>query len=205
MKNIKSKIDWENRFIEEKIIWKYSGQGPHASYILSDKHSDFYINSDCLTINPAFTREACSSLYEILKEHLQIKPDWILTYPPFGSHIGFCLAELLGCKFSYIKSLQEPEIYFDLKENETVLLCADDFTSGTCIKKIKEAALRKKVKIIDLIAVIANLSNSSTFQNMQIISLMNKEINIWDADDCPLCKNGSLALKARDNWLDLIQ
>ena len=57
------KEDWESLFIQQKVIWKYSGHGPHAEYSLSGKHSDFYFNSNYIVSNPDLLREVCLSLF----------------------------------------------------------------------------------------------------------------------------------------------
>lgn len=202
LKNPVTKTDWHDKLLENKVIWEYPGHGPHVIFSLNDSHSDFYINSDYLACNPPLAREISLGLFNTIVGETQTKPDWILTYPPFGLHIGFCLAELFNCKFAFIKSLQEPEIYFDLKANERVLLCADDMGSGKSMSKVIEAAISKRVKIIDPIAVTVNRSGKSTFNDMQIISLLEQEVNIWPPEDCSLCATGSPALPARENWLE---
>lgn len=203
-KALKSPIktcDWHSKLVEEKVIWEYPGNGPHVTFSLNDSHADFYINSDYLACDPTVAREISLSLFEKIIEKTKIKPDWILTYPPFGVHLGFCLAELFKCKFGFIKSLQEPEIHFDLKANETVLLCADDIGSGASMQKVVDAAINKGVTILDLIAVVVNRSGKSAFNNMQIVSLIEPDVKIWKPDNCELCARGSQALPARANWL----
>jgi hypothetical protein len=122
----KSTTNWEEFFEERKISWHYPGHGTHAIYSLSDKHSNFYFNSDYLVANGALVKELCKTLFEDVIRKYRIAPDWIVTYPPFGLNIGFSLAELFGSKLAYIKSLEENEIQFDLRAGETALFCADD-------------------------------------------------------------------------------
>ncbi len=197
-----SVINWYDELLTEQVIWQYPGHGPHTSYTLNNNHSDFYINSDYLTCNPQLLKQITLSLFKKLSHTIEVQPDWVLTYPPFGVHIGFCLAELFKCKFGYIKSLDEPQIYSDLQPNETVLLCADDITSGTCMNKVIDAAANKKARILDSIAVVANLSSNSSFNAFNIVSLIERKIGVWKPDNCPLCAAGSPALPARENWLN---
>lgn len=196
-------IDWHKILLEHKVTWTYPGYGPHAIFSLNNNHSDFYINSDYLAHNQSLIREISRSLFNIVNKKMTINPDWVLTYPPFGLHIGLCLAELFNCKFGYIQSVQKPEIHLDLKVDETALLCADDIISGTSIKKVINAASNKGAKVLDTIAVIANLSGKQTFTDRLIISLIEQEVNIWEPADCLLCASGSPALPARENWLQL--
>ena len=157
LKNQTTITDWHNKLLEEKVIWKYPGYGPHVNFVLNNNHSDFYFNSGYLAYKPYLTREISLTLFKKINEKREVKPDWILTYPPFGLQISFCLAELFGSKLGFIKSLSEPEIYCGIKQNETALLCSDDLGSGVSLLRLIEAAKGKGAHIIDLIAVVVNV------------------------------------------------
>ena len=195
--------DWYSLLKEENVLWEYPGYGPHARYILNENHSDFYINSDCLNFLPELMKDIALLLFNKAVSTTDIKPDWILTYPPFGVTLGRCLAELFKSKFACIKSLQDPHNYSNVQKNEKILLCADDITSGSCMRKTLDAAIQKEVTIIEPIIVIANFSGKAHFNNLPIISLIERDINIWQPENCPLCAAGSTALPARENWLEL--
>jgi orotate phosphoribosyltransferase len=196
-------VNWKKRLTEEGLIWRYTGQGPHAAFSLTDSHSDFYFNSDWLASNPPLLREVCEEIFAKAKEQIVTKPDWVITCPPHSLNIGFCLAELFDTKFGYIKSLQEPEIHFDLKANEYVLLCADDLISGSSLLKIFDALAPKDVKPLNPLMVIANWKSTATFKGFDVVSLIDENANIWKPTECPLCAAGSPAISARDNWRKL--
>ncbi len=193
-------MNWDERLIAEGVIWQYPGHGFHAAHILTNQHSDFYFNSDYLVCNPALLKEVCSALVKNIESKIKVKPNWIITYPPYGLNIGFCLAELLKTKFGYIKSLQEPELQFGVTSGENILLCADDLISGNSLRKVLNATTAKQAKIIDPVLVIANLSGQTKFEGLEIVSLITTKMNTWDANSCPLCASGSPALAARANW-----
>ena len=195
--------DWHKKLLEERVIWECPGIGPHVTHVLNNNHSDFYINSDYLALNPPLTREIALDLFSAINMNERIKPDWIITYPPFGLNIGFCLAELFNCKFGFIQSLAEPELYFDLQKQEKVLLCADDIFSGETINKLIAAVEKKRSHIINLIAVVVNRRGEPTFDSMPIISLLEPKVNVWKKEECPLCAANSPVLPARENWLEL--
>lgn len=196
-------INWNQRLTQRGLIWRYPGDGPHAAFSLNDSHSDFYFNSDCLISDPALLREACKEIFIQTKNQISKKPDWIITCPPHGLNVGFCLAELFDCNFGYIKSLQEPEIYFDLKTEETVLVCADDLISGASIAKIFNALANKGIKPTGPLMVIANWGDQASFNGFDAVSLIHEKANIWSPSDCPLCQSGSEAIPARQRWLEL--
>ena len=191
-------LDWEALLAQ--VMWHYPGHGPHAAYSLWDKHSDFYFNSDSLVCNPSLLKETTKALFQTVRGKLTEKPDWVITYPPFGLNIGFCLADLLQCKFGYIKSLQEPELNFNIRPNDSVLFCADDLHTGSSFRKVLAAVQNVGATIIQPLAVVANFSGTSRFEGYDVEALFCKNINIWNAAECPLCAVGSEPLAARRNW-----
>jgi hypothetical protein len=93
----------------------------------------------------------------------------INTHPSFGLNIGFCLADLFQCNFAYVKSLDQPEINFDVRPNDSVLFCADDLHTGGSFRKVQSALVGARANIVEPLAVVANfsgpfidLSNSKT-------------------------------------------
>ncbi len=191
-------MNWEQVLIENGVIWQYPGNGIHAAYSLRDKHSDFYFNSDYIVRSPQLLKEACQAIFKEVSR--AVKPDWIVTYPPYGLNIGFCLADLFGCKFAYIKSPEQPELNFDIAKNDSVLFCADDLYTGGSFRKVKQALEILDTGIQEPLSVIANFSGSKRFDGYEVFSLIEKQINIWDSNDCPLCASGSEAVLARREW-----
>jgi orotate phosphoribosyltransferase len=196
-------MDWFNLMKGQGVIWQYNGEGPHASYSLSNRHSDFYFNSNYLIANPSLLKAVCLALLEKLKPSLGENPDWVITYPPYGLNVGFCLAELLECKFAYVKSLEKPNLEFDIGPRDNVLFCADDLYSGGSFRTVKNALFKKGLEIMEPLVVVANFSGQTVFDGYQVESLIDSPISSWAAEDCPLCGAGSPAVSARSDWVIL--
>jgi orotate phosphoribosyltransferase len=197
-------MDWEAIFTKQQVIWKYPGHGPHAAYELWNKHSDFYFNSNYIICNPPLLKEATLALFNAVSAKLKARPKWVVTYPPFGLNVGFCLADLFQCKFAYIKSLDHSEIEFDIRPNDTVLFCADDLHTGGSFRKVISASIDAEATTVQPLAVVADFSGTAVFDGYEIVALIHENNRIWNADRCPLCANGSTALPARQNWQQLI-
>lgn len=200
----RTKMDWEALFVQQEILWKYPGRGPHAEYTLTKKHSDYYFNSDCLVSNPPLLKKSCQALFEAINKKSLQNPNWIVTYPPFGLSIASSLADLFHCRFGYIKSLDQPEMNFPIQTGETVLFCADDLYSGSSFRKVHRSLIKIGAKLANPLLVIANFSGASMFDKYQVVALLNKNISTWDENNCPLCAAGSAALPARENWRDFM-
>lgn len=50
------------------------------------------------------------------------------------------------------------------------------------------------------ILVLVNHTGLKEINGMKIISLIDKEMPMWQPNDCPLCKAGSIAVRPKDNW-----
>jgi orotate phosphoribosyltransferase len=196
-------MNWEKRLLEEKVIWRYPGRGPHAVFTLANKHSNAYFNSDYLISQPSLLEEACSDLYKVVRSKITSKPDWVISYAPYGLNVAFCLAKLFACRFGYTRPDNGNEITFDLKANDKVLLCADDLYTGQSVLKTISALTTREVQIIGPLVVLGNFSGSSKFKGNDIVSLVDFSIDIWESTHCPLCTAGSPALSARKYWHDL--
>jgi hypothetical protein len=79
-------------------------------------------------------------------------------------NIGFCLADLFQCKFAYIKSLDQPELNFDVHPNHSVLFCADDLYTGGSFRKVLTAVLDAGANLVQPLAVMANFSGASVMR-----------------------------------------
>jgi len=198
-------MDWHARFADEHALWQYPGDGPHAAYRLYSKHSDCYLNADIVSSNGSLLKEAGQALFDGAQAYLKASPDWVVTYPPFGLSIGSCLADLWHCKFAHIKSLEQNEFNGEIRPGETVLFCADDLHTGGSFRKVLSALNSLGARLVPPLAVLANFSGACSFDGFEVVALMHRQITLWDPDQCPLCKEGSVALPARDNWPQLIQ
>jgi hypothetical protein len=196
--------DWEETFQKCEVIWKYPGRGPHAAYTLSNRHSDFYFNSDYLISQPGLLKEACVALFNIFKAGNQPNPAWLVTYPPYGMNIAFCLAELMQSRLSYITSLDAPQLNFEITPEQSILFCADDLYTGGSYERVRLAVEEKGALIGAPLLVLANFSGSSSFRGHEVLALIEKKINLWTEAECPLCKAESTALPARKNWSALL-
>jgi orotate phosphoribosyltransferase len=194
-------MNWENKLFKEQVIWRYPGHGPHAVFTLSDKHSNCYFNSDYFASKTSLLEESCSYLYEQAASVDKSKPDWIITYAPYGLEIGLCLSKLFGARFGYTE--RDNRINFNLQAGEKVLLCADDLHTGTRMQSLIDAVTAKQVEIIGPLIFMVNYTGKTKFNNQEVLSLVNLAIETWNPNKCPLCITGSQALVAREHWQKL--
>lgn len=182
-------------------IWQYHPTGLHAKDLAGTKHMDYYFNSNYIVGRPQLLERICTEVFLPELERRQVEVDWVLSYPPFGLPIAYCLAALLKSKFAYI---EKEEIRFNIKPAERILLVSDDIYTGGSLNTTAQILSKRGLSICDLVLVLANLSESSELFGRKIVCALNRPITIWDAGECPLCKDGSEAIGARSNWQRLL-
>ena len=104
-----------------------------------------------------------------------------------------------------------------INNNHGIIIVEDVITTGgTTLKTIEEIRKicneekdlnRSNIKQTNIIApyilTIVNRSGKTKLDGMEIFSLIDKEMPIWEPEECPLCKQGSKTLRPKDNWDEL--
>lgn len=162
---------------------------------------DFYFNSNYIVQYPQLLERICVEVFLPEIKQRQVKVDWVLSYPPFGTPIALCLASILKCRFAYI---ERDELRFNIKSGENVLLVADDIYTGGSLNTTAQILAKGDISVCDVILVLANLSENSKLNGREIVCALRHPTTIWDAVECPLCKDGSEAIGARSNWQKLL-
>ncbi len=88
-----------------------------------------------------------------------------------------------------------------------ILLCEDVLTTGSSVELTEHAITQGGGVVLPYVVVLVNRSGLSEVNGKKIIALINHPMPTWEAHECPLCKQGSVALRPKDegNWLKLNQ
>ena len=194
-----------NILIKEKSFWKYSNNSKfHAKTIKDGFHSDAYLNTDHIVEDVKLIEQIVKEVF--VKELIsrKIKPDWIITFPPFGLPIAYELARQTNTKFGYI-DVKNSVCNFNIQKGDTVVIVNDDIYTGGSIKKIIQIMQNLGAKIEGPIFSISNFSQSDTFMDFEVVSIVKEKINLYEENNCPMCKAGSKAISPRLNWQTLIK
>ena len=97
-------------------------------------HADLYLNTDHIISDVLLVEKIVKSIFVKELKLKKIKPDWIMTYPPFGLAIAYVLARESGAKFGYV-DIENDACNFDIKRGQKVIIIGDDIYSGGSIKK----------------------------------------------------------------------
>lgn len=175
----------------------------------SGKHSQFYLQSAKVLEDPKVAGELAQKLAEMI-QNSGIKVDTVCSPALGGILAGYELARALGVRFIFAERVEKQMTIrrgFEVKKDEKVLMCEDIITTGG---SVLEAAsqVEKQGGIVVAFAALANRgfckrigSNTEASltcklpNSVPFFALGDFKFDVYDEENCPLCKNGSNAFK----------
>lgn len=215
----KSPPEWEAELKELGALRYHDGNMLRPHYLLtSGKHSNGFCNCEILMENTTLLTKACYDLVALLKQAgLDIAlPDRVVG-PAMGAitiahevalHMG--VARNRPCLRAYVEKPTEPggPMTFTrtaIKPGERVLLVEDVLTTGGSVERARAAVEKAGGEVLPFVAVLVNRSGLVHLDDVPIIALVHKCLPTWEPDECPLCTQGSEAIrpKGTENWARL--
>jgi len=193
-----------SKLIINKSVWKYNNSKFHVKTLESGLHSDLYMNTDYIISDVQLVESIVKNIYVRELNKRKIKPDWIISYPPYGLAIAYALARQVGANFGYVDTKTE-SCNFNIKKNEKVIVIGDDIYSGGSIKKTIEILNKLGAKVEAPIFTIGNFMGTKTILGLEIVSVISEKGNLYEEKNCPMCKSGSKAISPRLEWNKLIE
>lgn len=192
------------KLITNKALWKYNNSKLHVQTSESGLHSDLYLNTDFIISDVLLVEEIVKNIFSKELQSRKIKPDWIITYPPFGLAIAYALARETGAKFGYVDTKADI-CNFDIKNDDIVIIIGDDIYSGGNLKKTINIVKDMGANIKSPIFTIGNFSGTKKLLDLEVFSVISEKGNLYPENDCPMCKSGSKAVLPRPNWNKLMK
>ncbi|MDN5376921.1 MAG: orotate phosphoribosyltransferase [Sulfurospirillum sp.] len=193
-----------------KNIYIDAGAYLQGHFLLSSgKHSEFYLQSAKVLEDPKVAEELAKNLAKMIQEY-GLKVDTVCSPALGGVLAGYELARALGVRFIFAERVAgEMTIRrgFEVKAGENVLMCEDIITTGGSVLEASRE-VQKQGGVVVGFAALANrgfckrvggdLEAQPTCKlpiDVPFFALGDFEFDVYDADECPLCKNGSVAYK----------
>lgn len=86
---------------------------------------------------------------------------------------------------------------------QTVLLCEDVLTTGGSVDLTATAVTNAGGIVLPFLLVLVNRSGLTEAGGKKIVALIDRPMPMWTPEECPLCKEGSEAIRPKDNWAAL--
>ena len=88
---------------------------------------------------------------------------------------------------------------FEVSEGMNIVICEDVVTTGKSSMEVKALLESMGAKVIAIASIIDRTNEEL---ELPLISSLRVEIDTFDADDCPLCKQGTPVVKPGSRKMD---
>lgn len=169
----------------------------------SGKHGSTYINKDAVYPHPHIISHLCELIAEYFASyHVEVE---IVVAPAIG---GVILSNRIAEHLYSLTNFRVLGIYAEKSEdNETfiikrgydklipgrkVLVVEDVLTTGGSVKKVVEAVRNLDGKVVGVGAICnrGGVKPEDIGNVPKLFSLVNVNLDAWDKEECPLCKQG---------------
>ncbi len=193
-----------------EAIYKESGALLSGHFILSSgKHSPNYLQSAKVLEDPKRAELLADALAKIIKE-AGIEVETVCAPALGGVIAGYELARALGVRSIFVErkgGAMELRRGFEVAKGEKVLICEDIITTGGSALEAATIIESLGAEVVAF-AALANRGFCSRYgidkepklecklpTTKPLFALEDFEFEIYDPSDCPLCKEGSEAVK----------
>lgn len=193
-----------------KQIYKDCGAFLEGHFLLSSgNHSEFYLQSAKVLENPALAGKLADELYSIIKNH-DIEFDSVCSPAIGGILAGYELAKSASKRFIFTERIEKVMSLrrgFEVKKGEKFIICEDIITTGGSAMESAKIIESLGGIIVGFAALanrgfceVKNLKNSRKDScklpfDKPLFTIGNFDFEIYEPQNCPLCKNGSIAIK----------
>ncbi len=191
-------------------IYKDAGALLSGHFILSSgNHSANYLQSAKVLEDPKRAEVLAKELAKIIKD-AGVEVDTVCAPALGGVIAGYELARALGVRSIFVERKEgkmELRRGFEVAKDEKVLICEDIITTGGSAMEAASIMEELGANVVAF-AALANRgfckrygtnNNSKTNcklpTNKPLFALADFEFEIYEPNECPLCKNGSTAIK----------
>lgn len=175
----------------------------------SGKHSAYYLQSARIMEYPRKSKQVIQELSKIILDS-GIKVDSVCSPALGGLLVGYELSRALNVRFIFterVNGKMELRRGFNVREREKIVICEDIITTGGSAVECENEVSGYGAEVVAY-AALANRGICSIYSdknqrqdscklnpNIPFFALGNFIFETYEADNCPLCKNGSTALK----------
>ena len=191
-------------------IYKDANALLEGHFLLSSgNHSQFYLQSAKVLERPGIAAKLADGLAHEIKAS-GIKVDTVCSPALGGILAGYELARALGARFIFTERVEKVMTLrrgFEVIENENILICEDIITTGGSALEAAKCVESGGANIVAF-AALANRGfckrqgtetkakpECKLPNDVPFFALEDFDFEIYEPDSCPLCKDGSKAIK----------
>lgn len=190
--------------------WEYSKDPKRPHVILtSGLHSDGFANWWELLSYPHLCQIVANQLVRKLKSAGLERVDWVIGSAYAAIDFSKDVAAILHARHGIAEKGEGKMLWnrLTIQKGEVVLQAEELITTLGTLENVRQAIREgnavQPVEFALMVGVLFNRSGQKEFQGFSIISLIEKDIQNWRPEVCPLCKLGSKVIKPKQNWAQL--
>ncbi len=157
--------------------------------LTSGRHSDTYMQCAKLFVDPQKSEMLCRELAGILKE---FKADVVVSPAVGGIIMGYEVARQLKVKNFFAERVDGKMTLrrgFALEKGSKVIVVEDVVTTGGSVKEVIQLVKDAGCEVVAA-ASIVDRSNGKVDFSVPFKALLSMEVISYEADECPICKQG---------------
>ncbi|WP_101911452.1 orotate phosphoribosyltransferase [Marasmitruncus massiliensis] len=171
-------------------ILRESGVLLEGHFLLtSGRHSDKYMQCAKIFRHTKYSEELCAALAEQYKDEIID----VVIGPAMGAvQMAYEVSRAIGCENFFTERVDGKMVLrrgFEVTQGMRCLLVEDVVTTGGSVKEVAEL-VKEAGGIVVGIGSIVDRSNGTVDFGVPFKSVYPIEVTSWEADECPLCKEG---------------
>jgi orotate phosphoribosyltransferase len=159
--------------------------------LTSGRHSDRYMQCAKLFEHPKESEDLCARVAELFKNNGK-KIDAVVGPALGGIIMAYEVARALGVRNIFAErenGVMTLRRGFKAESGERVLVVEDVVTTGGSVKEVIALLQTMGAEVVG-VGSIVDRSNGQVSFGVDFHPLVKTDIKSWEADDCPLCKEG---------------
>jgi len=191
-----------------KEIYKESKALLEGHFLLSSgNHSQFYLQSARVLEDPKRAQLLADALAEQIKKS-GITVDVVCSPALGGILAGYELARSLGVRFIFTERKEGSMSLrrgFEVQEGENILICEDIITTGGSALEAAQEVEKLGGKVVAFSALAnrgfcsregsVSKTECKLPKEIPFFAIDNIEFKMFEPSECPMCKEGSVAIK----------
>ncbi len=191
-------------------IYRDAGAYLEGHFLLSSgKHSQFYLQSAKVLEDPKIAGLLAKKLSNMIKSS-GIKVDTVCSPALGGILAGYELARKLDARFIFTERVDKVMTLrrgFEVFKGENILICEDIITTGGSALEASKVVQENGANVVAFSALanrgfckregsdINSKNECKLPKEIPFFALDDFIFDIYDSENCPLCKDGSIAIK----------
>ena len=213
---------WIKEYKKKGALWIHDGnpKRPHA-ILTSEKHSGGFFNSELVMEDSYLLEVAAIELVDELRDQgLKLDSVSRVVGPAMGAiTLAHDIARIIGHKRDAglhdkpcLRAYTEKEMDDDskimvfrktkIRSGECILAVEDVLTTGGSVDRTAMAVVNAGGFVLPFVVVLVNRSGLTEVSGKKIVALIDQPMPTWIGEECPLCKEGSEAIRPKGvvNW-----